>query len=49
MKRGLLFGLGSFLIVGVIAGLAELLRQEKHVDFIVGAVMALIWIPLNTR
>jgi hypothetical protein len=43
MKRGFLFGIGSFLIVGIITGLGLLLSQ----DFLGGGSLELICIPLS--
>jgi hypothetical protein len=43
LKRGFLFGLGSFLILGVIAGLSEFATKND----IIMAVMALFLMPLS--
>jgi hypothetical protein len=43
MKRGFLFGIGSFFIVGIITGLGLLLSQ----DFLGGVSLQLICIPLS--
>ena len=44
MKRGFLFGLGTYLIVVVIVGLIQIVREN---DLAVGAVMMLIFMPLS--
>ena len=46
MKRGFLFGLGSFLVVGVLAGLGEAFKGD-HLDIIVGAALMIICAPLS--
>ena len=43
MKRGFLFGLGSFLIVGVIAGVGEIVKSRP----VEGAVLVVILAPLS--
>jgi hypothetical protein len=46
MKRAFLFGLGSFLVLGVIAGIAEAFKGAS-VDFVTGALMIAICAPLS--
>ena len=46
MKRGFLFGLGSFLIVGVVAGISEVFRGSTT-DEIVGALLIAACAPLS--
>lgn len=46
MKRAFLFGLGSFLILGVLAGLIEAFRPGP-VSTVVGAVMIAACAPLS--
>ncbi len=46
MKRGFLFGLGSFLIIGAIAGASEAFKGE-HVSQLTGAVMIAICASLS--
>jgi hypothetical protein len=43
MKRGFLFGLGSFLILGVLLGLVDLFRSQPAV----GVILMLILMPLS--
>ena len=44
MKRGFLFGLGTFLIFVVIVGLIQIVNEDR---LAVGAVMLLILMPLS--
>ena len=43
MKRGFLFGLGSFLVLGVLAGLLEVWKSEH----LIGALMIVFCAPLS--
>ena len=43
MKRGFLFGLGSFLIMGIIVGLISLLRDRD----IIAAILSLVLMPFS--
>ena len=43
MKRGFLFGLGTFFILGVLYGFVQIFRG----DFVIGGIFALICVPLS--
>jgi hypothetical protein len=46
MKRGFLFGLGTYLILGVIAGFVSAFRGDQ-IDLLTGAFLILICGPLS--
>jgi hypothetical protein len=49
MKRGFLFGLGTFLVICALAGLAHMLRGEwqGHIDAFVGILTFVVCAPLS--